>query len=595
MRKLQIAILAIAGLFIAIAMRNPVPPPPVPILAYPIYFTGPVAPFDFSPGEYFSSVKDGNNAGFDIVGGTTSISGWPSVIVAMASGTHGQIAATSTAITTRADNNFTGWKGDGTTGSSAYTAFTVTADSSNVPFSNIIMVGSGGTLASNGWTFWMVEQGAVTDTLFAVGATDGGLHVPGPASGINTKWVKIGWITGKHIKKVQMDVFCFLLTTDGHVYDKGGSTAGFATQYCLAQGTATPVTDVFTEILVPGGGHTWMDISGGSFWNFLIRDDGKPYASAYYVGYTGVGANNQAYNQPNAINTLWQLDTALNLPFPIREITTNMTTTYAILTDGSLWAWGDNAMGGFGNGTQLDWANYTVSPSPTGGTPAPWNWDQGLGELFSHKPAQVAKGKSNFKHIYGTNALAPYIIVTDSSDAAFTCGRSKGGVSGDGAISAGNSGGIAASYPCSWNNYYLKRITPLATSSFQVTSPFCKLNPAGVPCNNYSIPVNGNPVCIYSIRYTNGMLISDLSLSTDLSGHLYHQIHRQTSGQPLGMGCQDQPVDTIFGAAPGQTYGFRGTVINPTFDSTVVTISFTVPNISSINIPKGTRIKPVTH
>lgn len=538
-----------------------------------VYFTVPVKPYVISPGEYYNTMLDGSNATYDMVGIPNSIGSWPSGLIAIASGTHGRIGTNGTTITVMADNNFSGWKGDGTTGSGGFGPFTVTADSLGNTFSNIILVGSGGTLASNGWTFWMVEQGAVTDTLFAVGATDGGLHFPGPASGFNTKWVKIGWVTGKHIKKVQMDVIAIMLMTDGTAYDWGGSTFGASVQYILGQGSS-PVTNTPTLIpVVGGGGHTWKDISGGSFWNYWLRDDGRIYGSAYYAGYLGAGQNGQAYNQPTAKNTLWDLNDSLNLPAPTAQITTTMTSTYVILTNGQLWAWGDNACGTLGIGTELDFSATTN----------PYQWDQGLGEKFRNKPIQVAAGKSNFKDIFGTNALAPYVDVTDSNGDVFDCGRGKGGILTDGSVGAGGTGNITATYPNGNDNYYLKKITPFATSTFPVSAPYCKLNPATSPCNDYTLPANGSPVTVYSLRYAviNGLpaVISDLHLSTDL-GHFIHQFHRQVSGPALQMGCQDQPIDTIYGVVPGQTYQFRGTTQNQTFDSTAVVLSFTVPNSS---------------
>lgn len=553
------------------------------------FFLGPVPPFLYAPGEYFASLLDGNAVGYNIVGKPSTISGWPSGIIAMASGTHGQIVTNGTKATILGDNNLSGQAGNGTTGSGAFGPIDVTTDSLGNTFSNITLVGSGGTIV--GQTNWLVEHGPITDTLFATGATDGGLHVPGPSSGINTKFVKIFWVTGEHIKKVQMDVFAFVLTTSGKLYDWGGSNSGFAPQYCLAQGTSTPVTDVPTQIIFPG--HTVIDVAGGSFWNDVILDDGTIRSSAFYVGYTGVGGINQVYNQPNAINTWWNADTALGLPAHAVQIAVNGTCTYALLTNGQIWAWGDNSMGGIGDGTELDWANYTVSPSPTGGTPAPWNWDQGLGERMGvyRKPHQVCPGKNNFIAIFTSNALCFYVVAEDANGNMYGWGRNKGGVQGDGSVGAGVSGGIAATYPTSWDNVYPKLLTSYPTTTFSVTSPFCILNPSGSPCNNYSIPTHTAPTNVFSVTYKNGMLITNLSLSTDLSGVIYHYWHRQTGGQPLQMGAQDQPIDTILNAIPGHTYSFRGTVVNPTFDSTAVILSFTVPKSNQIGpIPFGGRI-----
>ena len=198
------------------------------------------------------------------------------------------------------------------------------------------------------------------------------------------------------------------------------------------------------------------------------------------------------------------LDGQLALPHPIASICVSSAATYVILTDSSLWAWGDNAVGAIGSGTELDFSKYTTSPSPSGGTPNPYNWDWGMGELMQQKPVQIAKGLHSFTNIWTSGADVFYCYAEDVNGQLYSWGRNKGAVLGNGVIESGF-GSLGAAYPNSWDVPGVTAVNPFAlTKAVSATSPYCVLNPSTSPCNSYAIPVTAPPTGPRSFSCTAG-------------------------------------------------------------------------------------------
>jgi hypothetical protein len=79
----------------------------------------------------------------------------------------------------------------------------------------------------------------------------------------------------------------------------------------------------------------------------------------------------------------------------------NSVCTHVILTDSTLWGWGDNTEGNVGNGVD-DNFGYVSSPYD--------QWDWGPAELLQNKPVQIAPLVHNFTSMFaGTSACFLYV------------------------------------------------------------------------------------------------------------------------------------------------------------------------------------------
>lgn len=120
-------------------------------------------------------------------------------------------------------------------------------------------------------------------------------------------------------------------------------------------------------------------------------------------------------------------------------------TTHVILDDGSLWGWGDSAIGEVGNGQMLDLSKYHHS------------WDWGKFELMVFRPVRIVPEVSNFTAIY-SNAMCFYTYAVTADDKVYSWGRNKTGILGDGILPTGN----LADHPDSWNVPTATQVWPLA-------------------------------------------------------------------------------------------------------------------------------------
>jgi alpha-tubulin suppressor-like RCC1 family protein len=188
-----------------------------------------------------------------------------------------------------------------------------------------------------------------------------------------------------------------------------------------------------------------------------------------------MGIGRKGYMADNfTINTPRDLTNDLKLPHRIASISTNSVSTHVILTDSTLWGWGDNTMGCVGNGKEIDWAAYNP--------PYAWNW--GPGELMQQQPVRLVAGVHNFTHLFGGSAAIFYCYAETATGQLYSWGRNKAGVLGNGVMGATSA--IEGKYPNSWDVTVPTKVDPFALKGYTlVNSPYCRLHPDGFPCNQY--------------------------------------------------------------------------------------------------------------
>jgi alpha-tubulin suppressor-like RCC1 family protein len=163
------------------------------------------------------------------------------------------------------------------------------------------------------------------------------------------------------------------------------------------------------------------------------------------------------------------------LPLPVASVTCNSTCTYVILTDGTLWGWGDNSSGGVGNGEEPDYAKHRP----------PYAWDWGPGQMLVEKPVRLAPGVHNFIRIFGGCAGIFYTYAVTSTGQLYSWGRNKGSVLGNGIVGA--TPDIMSVYPNSWDVTTVTPVDPFTLKKIKmVSSPWCILHPDGAPCNQFT-------------------------------------------------------------------------------------------------------------
>ena len=153
--------------------------------------------------------------------------------------------------------------------------------------------------------------------------------------GTDTDWVKMS-VGGQHILAQKQD---------GTPWSWGGGNA-------LGVGGTPSVTNIPQQVTTD----TWKSFSTGTGTSFGIKSDGTLWAwGANSNGQLGLGHTNSPITIPTQVGTDTNWETVQ---------ARNFVTTMATKTDGSVWYWGRNYNGEFGNGTSYD-TNYYISPQQT--------------------------------------------------------------------------------------------------------------------------------------------------------------------------------------------------------------------------------------
>lgn len=146
--------------------------------------------------------------------------------------------------------------------------------------------------------------------------------------------------------------------------------------------------------------------------------------------------------------------TARKLAFPefgsrkVTLVAVSGHSTHVILDDGSLWGWGDSAMGEVGNGDILDFSKHNYC------------WDWGKYEKMVFRPVRIVPGVSNFKAVC-SNSLCFYSYAVTADGKLYSWGRNKTGILGSDVLPTGN----ASEHPNSWDVAVAAEVSPFTVKT----------------------------------------------------------------------------------------------------------------------------------
>ena len=361
---------------------------------------------------------------------------------------------------TTLDPTFDGLQGSGADAGDERYPYMITEDINGQPFDHVI--GIQPSMRTN--AAWKDDG-----TLWIWGDCTGGTLGDGTNSGFVRKptRVQIPLASGAKIIKVRGANGMLALADDGTVWAWGPAESNM---------DGTGASDLTRPHQVQGLPSDIRDISMGyaSFY-YALTSTGELYGWGARGSYLGLGSDGHEYNPtPTAIS----LTSVLGLPHPVVAVEAMHMTTHVILSDGTLWGWGDTPDGELGNGQGLDFSTYHT----------PYNFDLGAFELLVRHPVQIAPGVSNFTKIFSNAPYLFYAYAQTADGSLYSWGKNKNGLLGNGVYpwpaggSVGVASNMAAAYPDSWNVLTATLVTPFETAPIPTNSPYCVANPHATAC-----------------------------------------------------------------------------------------------------------------
>lgn len=285
-----------------------------------------------------------------------------------------------------------------------------------------------------------------------------------------------------------------------------------------------------------------------------------------------------------------------------RFVTCDNEATHFVTVQGRLWSIGGNSVGEIGNGKQLNFATYTFSPAPTGGTPSPYSWDQGLNENNQDTIYNVAPGTTDWDTVYCGISNAWSVCGRRTNGVFYQWGRNKGAQIWNGQIDCDyTNGNVRATYPDFLNQPYPVQINRagLGVTLQQSFCPTCIASPSGFPCNlcTYTLPATPTASAGSTQNLSSGTTTATLSGTgtPGSGGFINYYKWTQTTGPACNMWFPGIGTNPISGLQSGQTYTFLLTVTDNANQSGTSSVTINVAStITSIGpIPAGS--KRVTH
>ncbi|MGE0784991.1 MAG: RCC1 domain-containing protein [Sandaracinaceae bacterium] len=347
-----------------------------------------------------------------------------------------------------------GRRGDGSTeGADASTPFMITEDADGAPFDHVVNVY--GTTRFNAA---LKDDG----TVWVWGNCQNGIPGDGTDGGVVTRPTQVPFPAGVEIVEVAAALTMLARDRDNVVWQWGaGETYADRGTGSMEFRFPQPITALPSDIvqISNGCGHYALT-STGSLWGWGQRG-----------AYLGTG---ELVPVPLPI----ELDDTLDLPAPVREVRSSSLATHVILTDGTLWGWGDAATGAVGDGQILD---YSM-------TDPPYAWSFEAYQLMVHDPVRIAPSVSNFAHIFTNAAYCFYAYAQTEDGHLYSWGRNKTPVLGNGVYAhaangnPGTASQMAAAYPNSWDVPLATEVHPMTQGPVPTNSPYCIANPTAPSC-----------------------------------------------------------------------------------------------------------------
>lgn len=286
---------------------------------------------------------------------------------------------------------------------------------------------------------------------------------------------------GKKIMQVIAGNMVMVLFSDSTVYTAGNAdiNGNLLDWYDLGyNGTGTQWMTLHQLSTLSGV----TQIFGGINFNGAVKSNNKLFGWGYYSA-------NLLDGSASGAGVHWAVPTEMvnvenGLPFPVLVIKANSSNLLAILTDHSLWSWGDNAQGGVGIGSELNFFN-TFYPTPA--TPTPFAWDFLPGDLLVTVPTRIGLF-NDWIDITGSSVFTYYWLAQRMTGQAYSDGRNKGGVGMNNIIPC--SSDQAAIYPNAWDITSPQEVFPTtAGTPKSVSCIWCGSHPSASACGTSSCPI----------------------------------------------------------------------------------------------------------
>ncbi len=357
-----------------------------------------------------------------------------------------------------------GLQGSGVDGgvSDGTTPYMITVDAKGAAFDHVVSVvptTSFDSALKDDGTVWV--WGDCTNGVAGDGTISGVIEAP--------TQVPIPLPSGVKITKIVGSSQMIALASDGSVWTWGPSENGY-----LGTGSMK-ASDAYTPAKVIAIPSDIVDVAiGYASFQYALTKEGVLWGWGYRGAYLGLGSADAGAYFPTA--TPLALDAVLGLPHPVASVSCDFSTTHVILTDGSLWGWGDDAQGEVGDGKELDFSKTTP----------PYAWDYGQFDLGVWKPVRIVPTVSNFTKIFSNSAYDFYDYAQTADGKLYSWGRNKTGTLGNCVYplngNPGVSADMAATYPNSWDQPTPTLVDPMSCTPKGVNSPYCVAYPDAASC-----------------------------------------------------------------------------------------------------------------